>query len=368
MDFAVSFPFQAKADLVVLSTIIATGVQTTKALTTDYTIAGATDSLGFYSSGGTVTFLVAPANTVRITIYRDPARTQGLDLVENDSLPAESLEAQLDYVTMLLQRVSDLIGRSLRQPDGDSTSIGTLPSSVDRASKFMAFDASGDPISAAGTSANLTPVSAFIDTLLDDATAAIARATLGAVGLTGDEVIAGAKTFSSAIPSPTLTTPTLTSPTVSTGPLTMTSGKIAFPATQVPSAGANDLDDYEEGSWTPSVGGTATYITQVGLYVKIGRMVTATCQLTINNIGSGSTTVISGLPFTSVTQAAFSFTGAPLFSSLSQTVSYLVAVVDSNVSNIKLFSILVEGASVAQNAVIGNSTSIQATVTYLAAN
>lgn len=40
-------------------------------------------------------------------------------------------------------------------------------------------------------------VSAFVQTLLDDANAGAARTTLGAVGLTGDETVAGVKTFSS---------------------------------------------------------------------------------------------------------------------------------------------------------------------------
>lgn len=42
-------------------------------------------------------------------------------------------------------------------------------------------------------------VSAFMLTVLNDADAATARATLGAVGLTGTETIAGAKTFSSPV-------------------------------------------------------------------------------------------------------------------------------------------------------------------------
>jgi hypothetical protein len=76
-------------------------------------------------------------------------------------------------------------------------------------------------------------------------------------------------------------------------------GQISFPATQNASADANTLDDYEEGTWTPSIGGTATYTTQLGYYTKIGRTVHIQLTLQINSIGTGSTTAISGLPFTS---------------------------------------------------------------------
>lgn len=78
---------------------------------------------------------------------------------------------------------------------------------------------------------------------------------------------------------------------------TATAGQIKFPASQNASADANTLDDYEEGTWTPSLGGTTTYFQQVGQYVKIGKQVSFTGYLEINAIGTGSTTNISGLPF-----------------------------------------------------------------------
>jgi len=74
---------------------------------------------------------------------------------------------------------------------------------------------------------------------------------------------------------------------------------ITFPATQSVSSDANTLDDYEEGTWTPSVGGTATYYASgnTGTYTKIGRVVTFKGLLYILSIGTGSTTQITGFPF-----------------------------------------------------------------------
>lgn len=175
--FAFAYPFHAQADLVVIETIIATGVQTTKALTTDYTISGTTDAQGHYTNGGTVTAVTAPASTVTWTIYRDPSPIQSTDFVQNDDLPAESLESALDYQTLLNQRTRDMIARALRQPEGDSATIDYLPAKVTRASKYLAFDADGDPVATAGTTSSYV-VSTFMETLLDDADENAAKATL----------------------------------------------------------------------------------------------------------------------------------------------------------------------------------------------
>ena len=81
-------------------------------------------------------------------------------------------------------------------------------------------------------------------------------------------------------------------------------GQIAFPATQAASAGANVLDDYEEGDWTPAVtfgGGNTgiTYTNQLGKYVKIGRFVALTGLLQLSSKGSSTgNAALTGLPFT----------------------------------------------------------------------
>jgi hypothetical protein len=81
-------------------------------------------------------------------------------------------------------------------------------------------------------------------------------------------------------------------------------GQIKFPATQVASANANTLDDYEEGSWTPTIGGSGgqsgqAYTTQTGLYVKIGSQVTVWFVVTLSTLGTITGNVqVKGLPFT----------------------------------------------------------------------
>jgi hypothetical protein len=62
---------------------------------------------------------------------------------------------------------------------------------------------------------------------------------------------------------------------------------------------ANKLDDYEEGTWTPDVGGAGvTWSYQQGVYTKVGRLVTVTFWLQAGSTDSSSGTVsIVGLPF-----------------------------------------------------------------------
>lgn len=87
------------------------------------------------------------------------------------------------------------------------------------------------------------------------------------------------------------------------GVLQLKSG-ITFPATQVAATDVNTLDDYEEGTFTPTiVGGTTagvgTYVVQNGNYTKVGNLVTFRLYVaTSAHTGTGAM-LISGLPFTS---------------------------------------------------------------------
>lgn len=177
------FPFSAvvlkDTDVVVLEVVIATGVSTVLSLGGHYSIEGTPDSVGRYPDGITVRAAVAPADTVQWVIYQDPAVTQNVDLTDNGLLPVESqIELPLDRLTVIAQRTRSLVTRALNQPDSDPAAITAIPNKVTRASKFLAFDANGDPIASDGGVSSSVPVSAFMQTVLDDADAATARATL----------------------------------------------------------------------------------------------------------------------------------------------------------------------------------------------
>jgi hypothetical protein len=92
-----------------------------------------------------------------------------------------------------------------------------------------------------------------------------------------------------------------TSATANGGDLQVSSG-ITFPATQVAKSDANTLDDYEEGTWQPTIvgltsAGVGTYTNQNGLYTKIGRIVTIQGELGWSaHTGTGSMT-LGNFPF-----------------------------------------------------------------------
>jgi len=79
---------------------------------------------------------------------------------------------------------------------------------------------------------------------------------------------------------------------------------ITFPATQSASSNANTLDDYEEGTWTPTASpasGALTSYTSSGVYTKVGRAVYVTGNVYITNAGTASGAMtVGGLPFTTI--------------------------------------------------------------------
>lgn len=87
------------------------------------------------------------------------------------------------------------------------------------------------------------------------------------------------------------------------GILQLSSG-ITFPATQVASSNVNTLDDYEEGTFTPT-GNGITFTQALGAYTKVGRAVHFRLDVTYPSTANATSSRISGLVFAPASSTAF---------------------------------------------------------------
>jgi hypothetical protein len=154
-------------------------------------------------------------------------------------------------------------------------------------------------------------------------------------------------------------------------------GQSQFPATQNASANANTLDDYEEGTWTPtlSFNGNSvgiTYGQRHGLYTKVGNRVTVTCYVAISSKGSSTGLAqVSGLPF-SIASGVQNFAPAAIWSNqLSINQGVVTAYGEVNTSRLDFNATSVVSSAAPAVAItdvhFSNATSFMLTFTYVAA-
>jgi hypothetical protein len=122
------------------------------------------------------------------------------------------------------------------------------------------------------------------------------------------------------------------------------------------------FNDYEEGTFTPTLGGSTTYYAQTGKYTKIGRVVYFSIALIVNSIGTGSTTTISGLPFSA---AASTEQGISIvyFNALATSIVNIVGTVDSG-TTVVLRSLIIPATTLGTSALFGNFADIRMTGFY----
>jgi|TARA_R110001632_G_scaffold173217_1_gene292689 hypothetical protein len=140
-QFAYTFKIFADSDLQVIIRSAA-GAETTKTLTTHYTVAGAGNA-----NGGSITFTSGntPTNTETVLIRREVPQTQAIDYIANDPFPAESHEEGLDRSAMNVQQLQEEVDRSIKLSRTNTmTSTEFTNSATDRANKILAFDSSGE--------------------------------------------------------------------------------------------------------------------------------------------------------------------------------------------------------------------------------
>jgi len=107
----------------------------------------------------------------------------------------------------------------------------------------------------------------------------------------------------------------------------LSGGGITFNAD---TAAANALDDYEEGTWTPTdnSGAGLSFTNGDGYYTKVGRQVFAAFRLTYPSTSDTNMASIAGLPFTAGNITDAMFGGSSTYhqdSGIGQPFSFLVA-------------------------------------------
>lgn len=161
---------------------------------------------------------------------------------------------------------------------------------------------------------------------------------------------------------------------VGTGVLSLTKGQLKFPATQNASTDVNVLDDYEEGNWTPVIGGLGgtsgqSYAggKQVGRYTKIGRLVIChyTVQLSTEGTITG-TAQIQGLPFTITNTTNLIPVSSCYFDALATNWINVVAlgVVNSTAASLFGTQAAAAGMTALTAADIGNTTQFSGTIIF----
>lgn len=142
-----------------------------------------------------------------------------------------------------------------------------------------------------------------------------------------------------------------------------TSGKgIDFSATPNLSGMTSELfNDYEEGTFIPTLSGatTTTYTTQTGRYTRIGRQIFFHCELQINSLGNGSSTIVLLGDLPTAATAPYSTISVGFFTGIASTVSSLMGYIGAAGANsVQFQSLLVAATATAPNAVFANGSRV----------
>ena len=147
---------------------------------------------------------------------------------------------------------------------------------------------------------------------------------------------------------------------------------ITFPAdaTVNPSSNANTLDDYEEGTFTPTLtgsSGSATYSSRSGIYVKVGKMVTVNFWINGSSVSTLSGSLTMNLPFASSGSATYRPSPSIRTSNLISVTGVISGYVASNSSNLELNILNNGGASNLQGSNLPSSAfEIGGSLSYIA--
>jgi hypothetical protein len=118
------------------------GTETTKTITTHYTVSGVGNA-----GGGTVTFTSGniPTSTQTVVLRRSTPQTQTMDLIDNDPMSADTIETAHDKAIAISQELQEQVNRSIKFSRTNTfTSSEFTVDAATRANKILAFDSSGE--------------------------------------------------------------------------------------------------------------------------------------------------------------------------------------------------------------------------------
>ncbi len=172
--FDYNFPVFDEDHLIVKQTLISDSSTSTLTITTHYTVSG----VGV-ATGGQVTLVTGAAENDIITIERDVPVERETDFTIRGDFKAATVNREFDLIIMMLQELELDLQRALILPSESTLTSVTLPDP--EANQGLVWNATATAlINGAVVSSGVT-ASTFIQTLLDDLTAAAARATLGII-------------------------------------------------------------------------------------------------------------------------------------------------------------------------------------------
>jgi hypothetical protein len=175
-----TYPITVNSDVVVWKVVTATGAATVLSEGANYTV------VNNGAAGGSITTLAAAGTSNTLEVFRRSSPTQALDLVNGGAFDGPTIEASLDLLTKLVQEAQDALAVAATIPGGVYT-----PGTAALLNVATDLTANSD---------SLIPTQKAVKTAI---TAAIPTGT--AVVTTGNQSIAGVKTFAS---SPIVPTPT----------------------------------------------------------------------------------------------------------------------------------------------------------------
>lgn len=142
--FAFTFRVFQASDLEVVRITVATGVETTLTLNSDYTVSLNADQNG--NAGGTITLTAgALASGYNMIITSNIANLQPTDLTNQGGFYPEVITQALDRATIQIQQLDERLDRSLAYPVTDPSLGVLLPAVAQRAGKALVFDSLGNP-------------------------------------------------------------------------------------------------------------------------------------------------------------------------------------------------------------------------------